>query len=194
MIGVGWVLGPLPRLLSRDPVGQRAVRGVAAALLTVIAGFHVAVFQYRYAQQSVPLGTGRDRVLVDPVRAEALGRVVQDLDGTGLLPDESLLVLPEGIYLNYLVRRRSPTPVLNYMPIEMTLFDEDEVLGALQLRPPADVVWISKDIRSEYGVEFGESYARRIMQWLEAEYRPSDRYDGGEFAGRPFTVRRWTPR
>ena len=41
-----------------------------------------------------------------------------------MAPDETLAVLPEGVMLNYLLRRRAPTPYINYMPPELRLYGE----------------------------------------------------------------------
>ena len=86
--------------------------------------------------------------------------------------DSSLLVLPEGIMLNYLTRRPNPTPYHTFMPPELAIFGEKEVLESFQQHPPDYVVLIHKDT-VEYGVGFfGQDarYGQRLRQWVDRNY------------------------
>jgi hypothetical protein len=87
--------------------------------------------------------------------------------------DQTLLVLPEGLMINYLTRLRSPlAPVFFYSVFtgdgrEALLVDE------LQRHPPDFVVVISRDLK-EFGINrYGEAPGRGelLLRWVSANYR-----------------------
>jgi hypothetical protein len=82
-------------------------------------------------------------------------------------------VLPEGVMLNYLLRRPSPLRILTLMPPEILIFGEDAVLQSLVSAPPDFVAVVSKDT-SEYGYpRFGTAahYGERTLRWIRSHYR-----------------------
>jgi len=86
---------------------------------------------------------------------------------------DTIAVLPEGVMLNYLLRRESPLKVVTVMPPEVLAFGEDAVLRSLEAQPPTFVVFVHKDTR-EYGYPlFGTDsrYGERTMTWVKAHYR-----------------------
>jgi len=114
------------------------------------------------------MGSERDRFYADwraPILKGALRYCRQKLPA-----DAEVLVLPEGVMLNYLLKRRSPTSFVNFMPPELLLFGEDNMLAELEANPPAAVLLVHKPT-SEYGFEFfGRDYGQKIMAWVDANY------------------------
>ncbi len=87
-------------------------------------------------------------------------------------PGKTLAVLPEGAMINYLARRENPTPYINFMPLEVLVFGEGNILSAFERRPPDFVLLVHKDT-SEYGPRFfGADYALRIGEWIHGGYEP----------------------
>jgi hypothetical protein len=83
----------------------------------------------------------------------------------------TLAVLPQGAYLNFVLRRPNPTPFVQLMPPELITWGEDVVLEAYRRSPPDLVVLVHHDW-TEYGAgPFGEGHARRLMAWLREGYR-----------------------
>jgi hypothetical protein len=79
---------------------------------------------------------------------------------------KSLLVLPEGILINYLARIPSNAAFYAYF------YSSPELIAALEERPPERVVIISRDLR-EYGMQrFGEAPGKgaEILSWLNEHY------------------------
>jgi hypothetical protein len=88
-----------------------------------------------------------------------------------MAPGETLVALPEGIILNVLLRRRNPTPHMNFMPPEILIFDEQAILASLEATPPDWIALVHKDT-SEYGPRFfGRDYARRLAAFVRRDYR-----------------------
>jgi hypothetical protein len=155
----------------RARVGDRATFLTRAAVLGLVLSlvpWHMARADAWFERQTARVGTGRDAFLADGrgrlVRA-ALAEIERRTDA-----QDTVLVLPEGVMLNYLCRRATPTPHLNFMPPEMSFFGEEAVLAALRATPPDLVVLAHKDT-SEYGFPlFGTDYGEKIMAWVRGRY------------------------
>jgi len=142
-----------------------------AGLLPVMLAFalaHLTATSGQLAAKREQVGAGSDAFKADG-RGQAVNAA---LDWIAAQPGRpTVLVLPEGVTINYLARSENPTPFVNFMPPELMLFGEARMLEALESRPP-DVVVITHKATHEYGFPwFGRSYARGLGTWLEKNYR-----------------------
>jgi hypothetical protein len=81
-----------------------------------------------------------------------------------------VVVLPEGVMINYLARRSNPTTYVNFMPPEVIMFGEDDIVAGLQAHPPDFIVLCHKDT-SEYGAPlFAHDYGQKIARWVHDNY------------------------
>src|SRR5438093_11717465 len=162
---VGWA----PAAITARGGCGALFRAVALACLLVAALTHLEVSGRRFAAKTHPVGGGADMLLADargPVVEAALGAVARQV-----AEGQSLAVLPEGVMLNYLSRRASPTAYTNFMPPELAFYGEERMLAALRAAPPDYVALVHKDTR-EYGVRFfGHDYGRRLYAWIRRNYR-----------------------
>jgi hypothetical protein len=130
---------------------------------------HLRVFALSFASKTHVVGSGADAFLADergPVVTNALAEIARHVK-----PGETLAVLPEGIMLDYLARRRTSVRYINFMPVELLLFGEDAMLAALAAAPPDFVALVYKDT-AEYGARFfGTDYGRRLAAWVGEHYR-----------------------
>ena len=103
-------------------------------------------------------------------------------------PEDTLLVLPEGVMLNYLLRRRTPARHVNFMPPELLLWGEDTILSELRQSPPDVVAIVHKDT-SEYGAaRFGRDYGERIWAWIENTYERKAVFGANPLASSRFGI------
>lgn len=187
LVVIAWAFGPLPRRLGRHHQGSsRVIIGSTAAWLIVIATFHGIVSWAQYRQRTYAVKAGNTRILVDPPRGQAIQPALLAL-GETLQPGQSLLVLPEGAAINFLLRVPSPTPYFNFMPPELILFGEDQILEALEKSPPDFVLLVPKPT-SEFAGQFGVDYGVNIQQWVQTRYEKAQVFPGGSLAGEPFDV------
>jgi Dolichyl-phosphate-mannose-protein mannosyltransferase len=128
-----------------------------------------------YRTRVVQVGFGPDRIWASNAQGmfppDAVQTALEDLSAR--TPTTSFAVLPEGVMMNYLLRRESPLRVLTVMPPEILAFGEDEVLKSLAAAPPDVVVLLQRDV-TEYGYPtFGTapSYGQRTMEWIKARYQ-----------------------
>jgi hypothetical protein len=166
--------------LAGGGIGRR-LRRMMTATLAVTIGLYLVHAHRVYQSKTVPLGSGADRLLTMHPFARLKWRAIDmpaALDALGpiVAPGASLTVLPEGVMLNYLLRRETPLPFVNFMPPEVLAFGEEAMVHALERHPPDIVVFVHRDT-SEYGFElFGTDpeYGRRVMTWIRARYGSID--------------------
>jgi len=72
--------------------------------------------------------------------------------------------------LNYLARMTNPTPYINFMPPELIMFGEDNMVAAFASRPPDWIVLTDRHV-PEYGLELlGTDYGLKLTQWVQRGY------------------------
>ena len=148
-----------------------------AGLLPVLLAFalaHLSVTSRHLAGKQERVAAGSP----DAFRADARARAVNAvLDWIAAHPVEgrrhpTVLVVPEGVMINYLARSENPTPFVNFMPTTMILSGEPHIIAALASRPP-DVVVVTHKRTHEFGLPwFGRDYARDLVAWLKRHYHP----------------------
>jgi len=144
-------------------------RAAGLAALLVMVGVYTKAIAASYERRIYPVGTGADAFLADS-RAEVVNEML-DVVAKSVGKDQTLAVLPEGVMLNYLARRRNPTPYINFNPFELIVFGEDRMLAAFQDHPP-DFVALTRRPMREFGYRrFGEDYGQRLATWIRMNYR-----------------------
>ncbi len=170
-------VGCIPRwLIARGRPGEflrAATLGGLAMIMLIHLGeshawYHRRLFKSWPATAEHEVGTEGDVIRArwrGAEMAEALADLRQRLG-----PEDTLLVLPEGVMLNYLLRRRSPTRHVNFMPPELLIWGEATILAELKQSPPDVVAIVHKDT-SEYGAaRFGWDYGQKIWNWVDDSY------------------------
>ena len=160
----------LPRRIERLGGCGSAMRWSATAGMLVVMFVHADRSARLFAAKSYPVGADYDAFKAD-VRGDAVATMLAEIDRR-VPPDATIAVMPDGVMINYLARRRSPTRYLSFMPPEMMIYGEGAILAALQADPP-DFVLLAHMDTSEYGVRFfGRDYGQPILDWIRERYRP----------------------
>ena len=165
----------LPSFVSMLHGRARLVRVLVVGILAADLGYYVLLSDIAYSQKTYAVGAGPDLLLtyepsIDP-RGPAVTQLLRQMEQT-LPPQASVALLPEGVMINYLSRRPNPTPYINFMPTELSIFGEASMLKAFQSHPPDFIILVEKDT-SEYGVgPFGvdPGYGKLIMDWVGNHY------------------------
>jgi len=168
-----WIVPKIVAAASDDAVARRTRWLLAAAVAVAIAP-HLALTQTWFSTKTIAVGSGADRFLASG-RSFWQGEAVRD--AVGWLERETsststVAVIPEGIMINYLARRITPVPFVNYMPPEVTAFGEPEMLRAFAEHPPDYVLLVDRDT-SEYGfAAFGSDprYGAALLSWVRTRY------------------------
>ncbi len=147
-----------------------AQRAAAAAAILVFVAMNANATRNWFTQKTVDFGEGNDRILSGRWRGEKMREAYLDLKER-LAPGDELLVLPEGITFNYLLRAKTPTRLVNFMAPELAMFDEAEIVQSLDKRPPAVVLLVHRPT-DDYGFPFfGHGYGDSILEWVQDRYR-----------------------
>lgn len=179
----GLLLETVPGWLARRRGGGDLFRAASVGLLAAWAAAGLQTSQSFYREKVLVVGRGGDRFYHDPgfsARNALMPRVLDDLERE-LPPGATLTVLPEGGMLNYLLRRRNPTPYYLLTPWEMEAFGgEPAVLRRMQAEPPDYFLLLSIDMR-EYGRRFfgDPGFGDTIRSWITSRYGEVRRFAAG---------------
>jgi hypothetical protein len=163
----------LPDLFSL----QKRARALYLASVGVFLALGLWSIQERSRQvlsfKTQPIGEGSDQFYGFSSKVDATSTLLESARTTLSTKNDcgSLLVIPEGVMLNYLLRK--PVPIKGYNFNPYWLHWRDQILDGLQKTPPDYIALISRDMR-EYGMNyFGESpeHGKDILTWIQANYR-----------------------
>lgn len=176
----------IPARLAAAGADGEAFRAFSLAGWLVLIVAHLNGASVYLGAKDQVVSAGADAFLADS-RATEVNEVLAELN-LRMRPDETLVVLPEGVMLNYLARRENPTPFLNFMPPEFVAFGEDRMLAALAAYPPDYVALVHKDT-TEYGFRFfGRDYGERLLKWVESRYRAVRTFGAEPLQGEGFGI------
>jgi hypothetical protein len=171
--------GLAPQLVEArvSAAAARRFRQIALGTLAIAIAPYLGLSHAWYWTKTVPIGSGGDRFFATTAPGQETGGTLpqaqQELERLAA-PGATIAVLPEGVMLNYLMRRDSPLRLVNFMPPELIAFGENEIIRSLEAAPPDFVLLVHKDT-SEYGdPRFGidPRYGLETMRWVNARYRP----------------------
>ncbi len=176
----------LPRAVAARGAAATLPRSGGLLLLVLVVLAHLLMQHTMRAASTYLVGAGADGFYAGK-RALVVNQALHDIEQR-LGPDETLAAFPDATMVNFLARRRNPSPYLNLMPLELSIWDEDSIVGALDAAPPDYVALVHKDT-TEYGYRFfGKDYGRRVGAWIEAHYREVALFGARPFLGDGFGI------
>jgi hypothetical protein len=174
-------------LPSRNVYG----RGTANAWLGVFGAIAVSglVLAHQNYAHVFPVETPRGVYFdTSEARATAYEALLEHLKRRGA---RELVVLPEGVALNYLSAIPTPLWQYSFTPIDV-VGREERYVNELAARRPQFIVLQPRDM-TDFGYRtFGDDYGRNIMEWLRANYAIEARF-GPVLLLRPATKPKETP-
>jgi hypothetical protein len=172
----GFLLGEWPAFATRSPWARRMLLAGGIVLLLGGAVSLVRTSLKFYAAKTTPIGEGADRIVGYSTQAylmPELWELARRFVVSHSKPDETLLVIPEGISLNYWTRRRHPLRIIDLLPATLRL-NRGDVVAELVARPPDWVVLVSRPNMEELGFKaYGSDTAsgKAIVDWVIANYK-----------------------
>jgi hypothetical protein len=93
--------------------------------------------------------------------------------------------------LDYLARRTTSVPLVNFTTGEVLVWGETPLLDALQRRPPDYVALVARHTGNLGLGRFGAvpGYGRRVVDWVESRYETVARFGAEPLAGEEFGIR-----
>ena len=132
--------------------------------------------------KTFPVGAGGDRFYAFSPQIDPTGEIVDSVRDVlrESRPDQTLLVLPEGLMINYLARLPSPNAPCCYFSSATADGREGQTVKELEGHPPDFVVIISRDLRG-FGVQrYGEKLneGQQILRWIGKNYETASSVGG----------------
>jgi hypothetical protein len=155
--------------------GRLIATAVVFALVAAWAGRLAVRSSSAYGWQTYPVGRDSDRMFFQPPDSMSVAGVVgtaAEFAARNIGPAEKLLVLPEGLTVNYLARRQAPPGPDSYFAAYLKDGSEAAYVRQFMRAPPEWVLVISRDLR-EHGVDrYGESpgHGELLLRWVRANY------------------------
>ena len=161
------LIGELPGRLRLGSSGRTVLTAGMIALLAP----GIATLSLRSARllrlKTATVGEATDRFFIYPPNVSKVDELVRLVTGAlKTRPEkETLLVLPDGLMINYLTRHPGPPLIAGDEP-------DEQVVKKLKMAPPDWVVFITFDLRpfgvERYGARIGEG--KQIVDWVLANY------------------------
>lgn len=188
MVGILILLDLLPESLgllsppapeaSRSPQplipGGRLWRTFSICLLAGGMLCHFASSLGAWATRQVSIGTEGDSFWGEGFRDRRIIAIKSAYEylHREMGAEETLAVIPDGTMLNYLLRKRNPTPYLLVGPWDIRASGGDEVVTAGFQKSPPDWIVVTSDDVSPHGTgPFGSpDYGEKLAAWIRENY------------------------
>jgi hypothetical protein len=149
---------------------QSALLWLPLIVAICVSGLATAHVTYDGGQRVVtPRGTYYD---LSPPRAQSVGALLEHLHRGGA---RELVVMPEGLTLNYLAQVRTPLRYQTFTPAEIA-GSERPIVEELAAKRPQYVAIVPRDLREFGSRGFGVDYGREIVAFLRANYDVEGRF------------------
>jgi 4-amino-4-deoxy-L-arabinose transferase-like glycosyltransferase len=191
LLAVMIFLYEVPSLIGRKFNNIAFMRILGIVMVAMLLVVYIKLSKNMYDLKTYAIGSEGDTILTWKPEASDRGIIIRSaIDKIEELvkPDETFVVFPEGVMLNYLTRRKNPCPYINFMPPELIMFGEDRILNSLHKAPPDYVILVDKDT-SEYGYRyFGKNYGIKLFSWIQENYRAVQAIGNEPFSGKGFGI------
>ncbi len=164
-----------PAWVARRGGRPAVVRAVGLAVWAAFVAFTLSVEADKLALKRWAVLAGGPDGFRGSTRALEVEAAVAWVD-RHVPPGGTVAVLPQGLMVNYLARRRAPTRYVNFMPPEVIAAGEPAMLAALEQHPPDAVIFDGSAMRDgQFTLDRQYDWGRPTADWVRSHYRPADR-------------------
>jgi hypothetical protein len=161
-------------LPERGVYSRQAAR-IAIVPLVVLAAQFVWTENRLLSQKTFPVHS--DRGVFHDANGGRAAILDAFIERVRILRPRSLVVVPEGLTLNYLTRTKTPISFHTFTPVEAADPEiEARIIADLTARPPEYIAVVSRDV-SDFGYRgFGLDYDRRLAAVISQHYTVYERW------------------
>ncbi len=169
------VMCDVPAWVERHGGSGRVMRAIGLATWIGAVSAILISDQFNFDRKRTIIVAGtRDEFRSDDRRGamvqQMCDRVNQMIPANG-----TVLVLPQGLMINYLTRRASPTRNINFMPPEVLAAGEGNILAGWNRHPPDCIVLTPAVIEGGFfTLDDRDPYGAETLKWVWRNYRPVD--------------------
>lgn len=182
----------VPVRLGGTPASTGYLRTLGLILAAVVMLGHVRLAHTLYQAKTLPVGEKPDTFMAFRSEVSSRGAEVNktlQVMKQYIDPSATVVVLPEGVMLNYLARRKTSVPYVNFMPTEFAIFGEQAILEDFKSNPPDYVIYAHKE-SFEWGYSyFGrDGYGELLYEWVDENYQSVWQTATAPFTDRGFGI------
>ncbi|MFH1645388.1 MAG: hypothetical protein ABIB11_03115, partial [Candidatus Omnitrophota bacterium] len=157
----------IPRFIKGKQGGYLYNTGFILVSIVFIF-FHFNITKFCYKHRSLTFSSKRGSIyLFDNEREHRCIDLINYIQNN-TNPDETLVVFPEGIAINFFAERENPLYYYSYHPVG--LIKEESVIKGM-LEKQVDFIALVQRRTDEYGFPvFGRDYAQGLMEYLNENY------------------------
>lgn len=148
-------------------------RALALALIAAMILGHMKCSYNFYHRMNYKIGTGNDSFWAEDPNSNPGPAILEEtLEWVekSTKPIDTVVVIPDGCMINYLSRRKNPTPYLEFTPLRVWGEGDDRIINVLQKKKPDYIIILDMDM-SQFGAKsFGNDYGKGIFQWITLNY------------------------
>lgn len=159
-----------PGFLKPAPL-KRIFRLGFLAVFVLFIFSHVSISRFCYQRRNLMVRSpGGSLCFFDNEKERRCGELVEFLQ-KNTAEGQTLVVMPEGLTVNFLSGRENPLYYYSYLPIDLSRPEiEESVVLSIEKEGIDYVALVQRDTR-EYGpVVFGRDYARQLFNYVEEKY------------------------
>lgn len=180
----------LPNYIAR--FGNKFVAGCFMGLLIVLTMlFYFNFTRNIYAMKNYSVASGHDRLLTFNEELFSYGPIINktlSYIDQSMTPNDSFIVMPDGVMLNYLSRKNNASRYFEFTPNIVEAIGEEKIIHEISLTPPSFIILTKKDT-SEHGARyFGVDYALNIYSWITDNYDKVFSTGDGTLTGNDFGI------
>lgn len=184
LLGICVVFYWIPQLIRKKGVDPLPYLALVSACLLIAIFAHLQLNAMVLKMKRYVVHDQADWFFVEK-RGTAVTVAQQEIEKRSR-PEQTLAVFPDSPMLNYLSRRRNPTPYINFMPSVMNLYGEDVMLQAYKDNPPDFIAFVNRDTTEDGYAAFGQDFGQKIFSWIKDNYQSI-----GQIGEMPFVSKRF---
>jgi hypothetical protein len=175
LVVVAGLVYHVPRLVAKSAQSTTFIRALSSILVAMFLVMQINAISDTYLIRNYPIDTGKERIITfDAVRnieGPVIDATLKKINET-IKPNENFLVIPEGILLNYLTRRESPSPYTSFLLGDLAMHNEEKMVERLSRRLPDYMILVDRSV-IEWGFKkFGVDTGTKISAWVIKNYVP----------------------
>ncbi len=162
----------IPGFISRWG-NKEAAAGFLGLFIVLVMLFYYNYTSQIYALKNYPVAQGRDQFFsfdqIISSRGPVINEAIKHINRL-MSDNDTFIVLPEGVMINYLARRNNPSRYFEFTPNFVEAITEEKMLEAIAPTSPSFIILAEKNT-SEHGAQyFGRNYAFNINSWINKNY------------------------
>lgn len=169
------------------------LRVLATISIFLFVSAHVQISQQFYSSKNYSVGDGVDRFITYSDKFS----FSQGLTYSELIPwlksnvgqEEGIVVIPEGVMINYLARRQNPGKLFEFTPSLIDAIGEKQVINILKEAKPEYVLITDRETTEHGAGYFGKDFGQNIYAWINQMYTPVKLFGADPLQNKGFGVK-----